>query len=63
MLEMTACRMTTCEGFDTIGRNAANDAGVKTKAAKAPARSSAAKKAATKDAKPAARKAPARKRA
>jgi len=47
--------------------NAANDTGVKTKAAKAPARSSAAKKAATKDAKPAAkshaRKAPARKRA
>ena len=43
--------------------NAANDAGVKTKPAKAPARSSAAKKAATKDAKHPARKAPARKRA
>jgi DNA end-binding protein Ku len=43
--------------------NAANDESVKTKSAKAPARSSAAKKAATKNDKPAARKAPARKRA
>jgi DNA end-binding protein Ku len=43
--------------------NAANDESVKTKAAKAPARTSAAKKAAAKDDKPAARKAPARKRA
>ena len=42
---------------------AANDEDVKTKPAKAPARSSAAKKAAAKDDKSAARKAPARKRA
>jgi DNA end-binding protein Ku len=42
---------------------AANDDKVKTKPAKAAARSSAAKKAAAKDAKPAAKKAPARKRA
>ena len=43
--------------------SAANDAAVKTKPAKAPAKTSAAKKAAAKDDKPAARKAPARKRA
>jgi DNA end-binding protein Ku len=43
--------------------NAANDAGVKTKPAKAPAKASAAKKAAAKDDDAPARKAPARKRA
>jgi DNA end-binding protein Ku len=43
--------------------NAANDAAVKTKPAKAPARASAAKKAATKDDEPPTKKAPARKRA